>query len=404
MTERLPLRAPAADALAYLGPELDRIRAAGRHRTLRRFEGPAEPATTMDGREVLQFSSNNYLGLATHPDVIAAAQQAAAAWGTGAGGSRLLSGGMALHRDLEAALSELKGTEDAVVYASGYQANLGAVQALVGRDDLIASDALNHASLVDACRLSRANVEVYPHADAGAAARALARTGRRRMLLTDGVFSMDGDEAPLADLVRVANETGAILMVDDAHGTGVLGGGAGTATAHGVADRIDVHMGTLSKALASQGGFIAGSAKLCDYLRNVSRPFIFSTAPSPPAMAAALAAIQVMHRESDRVRRLLENADRLRRGLERVGLRVPAGRTPIVPVVVGGETEAMAAMKAVEARGVYVGAVRPPTVPPGSCRLRATVMATHTPAQVDRCIDAFRSATEALPALSPLEA
>jgi 8-amino-7-oxononanoate synthase len=393
-----------ASPLGFLGAELDRIRAAGRHRTLRRFEGPAEPATTMDGREVLQFSSNNYLGLAMHPDVVAAAQEAAATWGTGAGGSRLLSGGMALHRDLEAALAELKGTEDAVVYASGYQANLGAVQALVGREDRIASDALNHASLVDACRLSRASVGVYPHADAQAAAQALAGPARRRMLLTDGVFSMDGDEAPLADLARVAGEAGAILMVDDAHGTGVLGGGAGTAAAHGVADRIDVHMGTLSKALASQGGFIAGSAQLCDYLRNVSRPFIFSTAPSPPAMAAALEAIQVMRREPDRARRLLENAERLRRGLQGLGFRVPAGRTPIVPVMVGGEGDAMAAMRAIEAHGIYVGAVRPPTVPPGSCRLRATVMATHTPAHVDRCIDAFRAAAETLPALAPLEA
>lgn len=386
-------------SLDFLAGEMQRVRDSGRYRSLRDFHGPQEPETRMQGRDVLLFCSNNYLGLSTHPDVVAAAQQATAQWGTGSGGSRLISGNSALHRELETELARLKQTEDAIVFGTGYQANLGAVSALVGPEDLIASDRLNHASLVDACRLSRAKVEVYGHADARAARAALSerKSHRRALLVTDGVFSMDGDEAPLQALAEVTKEADAILLVDDAHGTGVLGNGAGTAHAHGVGKRIDVRVGTLSKSLAGQGGFVAGSAQLIDYLRNVSRPFIFSTAPAPASMAAALEAVRVLRREPQRVTRLLENARRMRAGLQALGLRVPDGRTPIIPVIVGSEADAMAVMRRLEAEGIYVAAVRPPTVPPGSCRLRVTVMATHTPQQVDACIDAFAKATADLP-------
>jgi 8-amino-7-oxononanoate synthase len=377
--------------------ELESITAQGRLRRMRTFQGPPGPVVRLEGRDVLMFGSNDYLGLSTHPEVLAAAQQAIAQWGTGSGGSRLLSGNTDLHLELEAALARLKGTEDAVLFASGYQANVGAVTALCTRGDAIASDRLNHASLIDAARQSRADVHVYEHANAQAARTALqgATRARRRLLVTDGVFSMDGDEAPLRELVQAARETDSLLMVDDAHGTGVLAGGRGTAAAHG-AD-VDVHMGTLSKALASQGGFIAGTAEFCQWLRNVSRPFIFSTAPAPASMAAALAALRVMEREPARVERLQANAARLRKGLRALGLRVPEGRAAILPIVVGSEEAAMATMHGLEESGVYAGAVRPPTVPPGSCRIRVTVMATHTEQHLDACVEAMRAVAEVSP-------
>ena len=369
-------------ALPFLAEELAAIRAAGRWRQPRTFDAATGARSTLDGRDVLVFGSNDYLGLASHPDVVQAAQEAAARWGTGTGGSRLLSGSPRLHRDLEGELAALKGTEDAVLFPSGYQANLGAVAAVAGPGDLVVSDALNHASIVDACRLSRAEVRVTPHRDAEAVRSALG-DGRRALVVTDGVFSMDGDLAPLPELARACAEAGAGLMVDDAHGTGVLGGGRGTAHELG-ATGIDLHVGTLSKALGSQGGFVAGSRDLCDLLRNRARPFIFSTSLAPPAAAAALEAVRIVRRDPGRIARLRGNADRLRDGL-----RVP-GATPIVPVVLGTEERALAAMRALEEAGIYAAAVRPPTVPPGSCRIRLTALASHTSADIDACASAVR--------------
>jgi 8-amino-7-oxononanoate synthase len=387
-------------SLPGLAQEAAAIRAAGRWRQPRTFDGATGARSVLDGREVLVFGSNDYLGLATHPEVAQAAQEAAARWGTGTGGSRLLAGSPRLHRELEEALATLKGTEDAVLFPSGYQANLGTLSALARPGDLLLSDALNHASIVDGCRLARAEVEVTPHADAAAVRSALAsrRAGHRHALVvTDGVFSMDGDLAPLPELAEACAEHEAALVVDDAHGTGVLGRGRGTAHELG-AEGVEVQVGTLSKALASQGGFVAGSRELCDHLRNTARPFIFSTSLSPPAAAAALAAVRLVAREPARVDRLRENAARLRTGLQRAGWQVPDGVTPIVPVLLGHEQAAMEAMRALEQAGIYAGAVRPPTVPPGSCRIRLTALATHTAADIDSCVEAFAALRKEAPA------
>ncbi|MFO1533767.1 MAG: 8-amino-7-oxononanoate synthase [Thermoplasmatota archaeon] len=379
---------------AFMAEELARIAAAGRTRSLRTIQSAPAPRIRMEGRDVLLLCSNNYLGLADDARLIAAGQAALERYGTSAGGSRLISGNTDLHRGLETDLAQLKGTDDAVLFPSGYQANLAAVAALVGPGDLVLGDRLNHASLIDACRLSRADIQVYDHADAEHAGRLLRehrRQHRRALVVTDGVFSMDGDLAPLRQLGEATAANDALLMVDDAHGTGVLGDGAGTAR-HLGATGVDIHMGTLSKALASQGGFIAASGQACEYLRNVARPFIFSTALAPASVAVARRAVAIVRDEPERRTRLHANAARLRNGLREAGLPVPAGETPIIPVVIGAEDAAMAFMQRLEAGGVYAAAVRPPTVAAGSCRIRATVMATHTAAQIDHAVAAFKSA------------
>ncbi len=394
-------------ATDWVNRELAGLHETGLHRRLRTFQGPPAPRIQLDDREVLLMCSNGYLGLAAHPRVIQAAQQAAADWGTSSAASRLISGNTPLHRNLEKELARLKGTEDAVLFATGYQANLGTIPALVGPGDIVLSDQLNHASLIDGCRLARTRTHPYPHNDTTTAAALLAehRTrARRALILTDGVFSMDGDQAPLATLADHAQNHDTMLMVDDAHGTGVLGpGGAGTATHQGVADRIDLHMGTLSKALGAEGGFIAGSTPLCDYLRNRSRAFVYSTAPAPPTVAAAHAALQVLQSEPHRIHDLHDRANQMRRGLQDAGLAVPDGETPIIPIHAGKAHDAMAWMQALEKRGVFVAAIRPPTVPPDTSRLRVTVMATHTRADIEEAITAIQD-TAPRPPNTPPEA
>lgn len=382
--------------LDFLAEELDRIRAAGLHRRLRTFAGPQAPRAQVDGRPLILLASNAYLGLNTHPEVVAAAAAAVAEFGTGSGGSRLITGTSTLHRQLEAELAALKGTEDAVLFGTGYQANVGAITALVGPEDLILTDKLNHASIIDACRLSQARMRVYRHNDVERLAALLARErpGHRRCLIvTDGVFSMDGDVAPLPEICALAEQHEALVMVDDAHGTGVLGPrGGGTVEQFGLHGRVHVQMGTLSKALASQGGFVAGSALLCEYLRNRARPFIFSTAPEPAAVAAALAALAVLRREPERLERLRTNARKLRAGLTSLGYRVLPGETPILPVLVGEPGPALALAAALEEAGAFAPAIRPPSVPPGTSRLRVSVMATHTEADLNTALAAFAAA------------
>lgn len=389
-------RAAAADPLRFVHDGLAELDAQGLRRTLRTIEGPPGPRAAIDGQERILLCSNAYLGLHRHPDVVRAAQEAAASHGTGSTGSRLISGSTDLHAGLERELADLKGQEDCVLFGTGYQANLGAVTALVGQGDLVLSDRLNHASLIDACRLSRAAVQVYDHADADDLAARLAahrRDHRRALVVTDGVFSMDGDEAPLGAIADACEDHDAALLVDDAHGTGVLGpDGAGTAAAQGVADRVHLHMGTLSKALGSEGGFVAADEATCDWLRNRARSFVFSTAPAPPGMAAARAALGVVRREPERRERLHANAARLRDGLQALGFKALPGRTPIVPVVTGEVGPTMALMDALWQPGVYVAGIRPPTVPEGACRLRATVMAGHTEADLDEALAAFAAA------------
>ena len=392
-------RAVAADPLAFCAEELERLEAAGLRRRVRSLASASEPEVVLDGRRVLCLASNNYLGLAAHPEVVDAAAEAARRYGAGAGSARLVTGGLTLHDELEARLAAFKGTADAVLFSSGYLANLGTVSALVGPGDAVFSDELNHASIIDGCRLSRADVLVYRHADAGhleqrlAAWRAAAGAGRRALVVTDSVFSMDGDVAPLPDIAAACERHGAMLMVDEAHATGVVGpGGRGAVAGWGLEGRAGVVMGTLSKALGAAGGFVAGSADLCAYLRNRARSFIFDTALPPPTAAAALAGLAVVEREPERPVRARRLAGRLAGGLRAAGYAVPDPAAAVLPVVVGAPEAALGLSARLLDAGVLVTAIRPPSVPEGTSRLRATVMATHTAAEIDWAVAAFAAA------------
>lgn len=382
---------------AWVSAALAELEDAGLRRTLRHHAGAATPWIDLvdgeDSRRVLHLCSNSYLGLADHPEVLDATRRAAEVHGTGAGASRLVTGGTTLHRRFEQRLADWKGTEDAVLLSSGYLANLAVVTALVGSGDTVVSDELNHASIVDACRLSGAEIRVYDHADADHAAALLTDAPGRRLLVTDGVFSMDGDLAPLPALCDAAEQHGAMVVVDDAHGSGVLGpDGRGTAAHLGCEDRVTAVVATLSKALASVGGYVAGSAELVRWLRSTARPFIFDTAPPATAVAAAQAALTIARREPDRRERVLARARDLATGLDRRGIAVPAPDAAIVPIVVGSNEDATAAMGRLLDRDVLAVAIRPPAVAPGTARLRATVMATHTRADVDTAVDAVAAA------------
>ena len=375
-----------AEPLAWVAPALDDLEAAGLRRTLRHRAGPA--GRTVD--ELLNLSSNDYLGLAAHPRVAAAAADAAQLWGAGSGASRLVTGSTALHRELEAALANWKQTEDAVVFSSGYLANTGTIAALAGPGDLICSDALNHASIVDGCRLSRAEVAVYPHGDVAALERLLAagRGARRRLVVTDGVFSMDGDAADVATICDLAADHNAMVMVDDAHGCGVVGpDGRGIAAAQGCADRVSAAMGTLSKAFGAAGGYVAGSAALCDWLRNRARGFVFDTAAPPAAVGAALEALDLSRDEPWRRANARDLARRLAGALG-----VPAPAACIVPLVIGEARTAVEVSAAMERAGMLAMAIRPPSVPPGTARLRLTVTASHTVTDIESAADALASA------------
>jgi 8-amino-7-oxononanoate synthase len=376
---------------------------AGLQRSLRHLDGPQDARVVIDGRAVVSLCSNNYLGLATHPAVVEAAAAAAREYGVGAGASRLISGSMRIHEALEERLAAFKGTAAALLFASGYHANLGVISSLIGPGDIVFSDALNHASLIDGCRLSRATIAVYPHRDVGALEHQLRRTtARRRLIVTDSVFSMDGDAAPLADICAVAARYGAMVMVDEAHATGVIGPrGAGLVDTLGLQDQVTVQMGTLGKALGAFGAFVAGSRGLIEFLINHARTFIFTTALPPPVVAAAAAALEVIAREPGRIAALHRNAARLRAGLHQLGF-APLGDadSPIVPVVVGEADTAMAASAALLEHGVFAHGIRPPSVPAGTARIRATVMATHSVADLDQALAAFA----ALRTIQPIDA
>ncbi len=390
----------AADPLGFCGEELARLEAAGLGRRVRALESASEPEVVLGGRRMLCLASNNYLGLAAHPDVVDAAAEAARRYGAGAGSARLVTGGLVTHDELEARLAALKGTEAALLFSSGYLANLGTVAALVGPGDAVFSDSLNHASIIDGCRLSKADVHVYRHADADHLAERLAAWRRtagadaRGLVVTDSVFSMDGDVAPLPDIAAACERHGAILMVDEAHATGVVGpGGRGAVAGYGLEGRVGVVMGTLSKSLGAAGGFIAGSADLCAYLRNRARSFVFDTALPPPTVAAALAALDVLEREPERPIRARALAARLAGGLRAAGYDVADPPAAVLPVVVGAPDAALGLSARLLDAGVLVTAIRPPSVPEGTSRLRATVMATHTDDQIDHAVAAFAAAS-----------
>jgi len=347
------------------------------------LQGEQSSRVMLDGREVLLLCSNNYLGLADHPALKEAAIRAVERFGTGSGASRLVSGNMELHEALEARIAAFKGTEAALLFNSGYAANTGIIPALAGRGDVIFSDRLNHASIVDGALLSRARFVRYPHNDIAALARLLAGTepSARRLIVTDGVFSMDGDLARFAELVSLKKEFGAMLMVDDAHGTGVLGEtGRGSAEQFNVMTDIDVQMGTFGKALGSFGAYVASSREIVNYLVNRARSFIFSTSLPPAVLAASLAALDLTDsEEGGRLRKTLaDNATFFRSALQHSGFNAMGSETQIVPLFVGGAGPTMEFSRQLLAEGIFVQGIRPPTVPAGSCRLRCTLMATHT--------------------------
>jgi 8-amino-7-oxononanoate synthase len=357
------------------------------------------PRVTLDGADVLMFGSNNYLGLAADPRARDAAAEATSEFGVGSSGSRLLSGNHVLAEALEAEIAAFKRTPSAIVFASGYAANVGAIPALVGRDDLILSDELNHASIIDACRLSRAETRVYPHRDAGAAAailRSERQPFRRALIVTDGVFSVDGDVAPLPELCDIAEQYDAGLYIDDAHGVGVLGdGGRGSVSHFGLAGREPIiEMGTLSKALGSLGGYVAGSQAVVDTLRQRARSFIFSHGLTPGDLNASRACLDALIDDPSMVTQLGQVATRLREGLTARGCVVGDHATPIVPVAVGDAVTASEIAAACLGRGLYAPAIRPPTVPAGTSRLRLSVMATHTHAHVDEAVEIVASCAE----------
>jgi glycine C-acetyltransferase/8-amino-7-oxononanoate synthase len=360
-------------------PRLDELKALGLHRRTRRVSGPQGPHVVLDGKPVLLLCSNNYLGLADHPRVRAAAADAAMRWGVGAGASRLVSGTMTIHRRLEERLAEFKGRQASLLFGSGYLANTGVIAALARPGDVVFSDELNHASIIDGCRLSRAETFVYDHRDVDHLAWGIAQAeGRGALIVTDSVFSMDGDIAPLQELVELAQRRGIRLVVDEAHATGTLGpGGRGALADAGLEDQVDVIVGTLGKALGSYGAFVACDRQMARYLVNSARTFIFSTAPPPPAVAGALAALELLQERPRRVDRLRSNAGVLRSGLSREGFDVDGSRTHIVPLVVGDPALAVEMCEKALARGVFAQAIRPPTVPPMTSRLRLAVMASH---------------------------
>ncbi len=371
---------------------LDAIRARGTHRRMRRLDGPQAPRMAVDGREVWLFAGSNYLDLARHPVVTEASARAAGDLGCAAGGSRLITGNLAAHEALEAELAAFLGLPAALVFGTGYMANVGVIPALVGPGDLVISDALNHASIVDGCRLSRAEVRIFGHGDPEALAEALTESDgryRRRLVALDGVYSMDGDLAPLGAMVPLAKHHGAMVMVDDAHGMGCLGAsGRGAPEVCGVEAGVDVWVGTLGKAVGSFGAFVAGSAALRELLVNTARSFIFSCALAPPQVEASRAALRLLSTEPWRRARLAANAERLRAGLAARGLSTAPSTTHIVPVVIGGNAPTMAVCEALLARGFYAQGIRHPSVPEGTARLRITPMATHEPEVLDALADA----------------
>ncbi|HEX2162232.1 MAG TPA: 8-amino-7-oxononanoate synthase [Thermoleophilaceae bacterium] len=375
---------------------LEDIRESGLYRRMRMISGPQGPRVLLDGRPVLLLCSNNYLGLADHPRVREAAAEAAMRYGAGAGASRLVSGNMRIHRRLEERLSEFKGYRSALLFGSGFLANTGVVQALAKPGEVVFSDALNHASIVDGCRLAGAETFVYDHADIDHLAWGLREAeGRGSLIVTDGVFSMDGDVAPLAEIVELARRFDARVMVDDAHGTGTIGpDGRGSVAAAGLEDEVDVLVGTLGKSLGSYGAYVCCDKAMAKYLVNTARTLIFSTALAPPQVAAAMAALELLRAEPRRVERLQRNARILREALAESGLPAGAGDTPIVPVVVGDADSAVSASERALERGVFAQAIRPPTVPDGSSRLRLTVMASHTKSELR---DAAKVVAKAVP-------
>ncbi len=398
----------ALDWKTQLDDELRGLVDANLHRCLRTLDGMQGPTMRHGERTLINLSSNNYLGFANYPALIEASVEAVRASGTSGSASPLISGHMADHALLASALARFKEKDAAVVFGSGFLANLGLLTSLIDEGDVIFSDALNHASIVDGCRLSRARVRVYPHANVNFLEDALkkASAARRKLIVTDGVFSMDGDLAPLPDICLLARKYGAMLLVDDAHGTGVLGtGGKGCGAYFGLQEEVSISMGTLGKALASYGAFACADSHVVDYLINKARPYIYSTSLPPAAAAVSCAALRLSEGvEGERRRESLRNlCARFRAGLRYIGVAIcdppPGAEIPIFPIIVKDNEKTLALAEYLMEAGVYLLAIRPPTVPRGTSRLRATFMATHTEAQIDKTLDALETGIRKLDAV-----
>jgi glycine C-acetyltransferase len=381
-----------ADPLRYLADELDALRAQGLYRRLRVLDGEQKARTSFDHRSVVNLSSNNYLGLTTHPKLRERAIEAIRLFGVGSGSVRPIAGTMSIHMELEQKLAAFKHTEATVVFQSGFTANAGTVSSILGKDDFIVSDELNHASIIDGARLSRASIKVFPHRDA-AAARAIVAAlprDRRTLIITDGVFSMDGDIGALPELCDVADEFGCIMMVDDAHASGVFGkNGRGTVDHFGLHGRVDVQVGTLSKAIGALGGYVAGSKALIEFLYHRARPFLFSTSHPPAVAAACLGAIEVLETEPQLIERLWDNTRFFKSGLQALGFNTGTSESPITPVIVGDAARAMKLSDELFQEGVFAQGIGFPTVARDKARVRTIVTATHTRDELQFALEAF---------------
>ncbi len=382
-----------SDPLAYLGEQLEAWKRAGTYQRLRVLESESAAEARFDGKDVINLASNNYLGLTTHPKLREAALEATRRYGVGSGAVRTISGTMTLHMQLEERIARFKNVEACVVFQSGFAANAGTVAAVLTPEDHIVSDELNHASIIDGCRLSRAKIHVFPHKDTAAAERKLAELDGqpgRKLLITDGVFSMDGDIGPLPGLVEAAEKHGAIMMVDDAHSSGVLGrNGRGTIDHFGLHGRVHIQVGTLSKAIGVLGGYVCGSRALIEFLYHRARPFLFSTSHPPAVAASCMAAFDVLEEEPERIQTLWDNTKYFKQGLSAAGFNTGVSETPITPVIVGEARLAHAFSAALFEEGVLATGIGFPTVAEGRARVRTIVTATHTRAELDRALEVF---------------
>ena len=380
------------DPLAFLGSELETLKQQGLYRHLRILEGEQRPTTTFDHRQVVNLSSNNYLGLTTHPRLREAALEATRRYGVGSGSVRTIAGTMEIHMELEQRLADFKRTEAVVVFQSGFAANAGTVAAVLSKDDVVVSDELNHASIIDGCRLSKAAIKVFPHKDPDAARRVLKDlpASQRKLLISDGVFSMDGDVGALPELCALAEEFGCIMMVDDAHASGVFGkNGRGTIDHFNLHGRVDIQVGTLSKAIGSLGGYVAGNRTLIEFLYHRARPFLFSTSHPPAVAAACIAALDVLTEEPQIIERLWDNAHFFKSGLQALGFNTGLSESPITPVIVGDGALAMQLSDRLFQDGVFAQGIAYPTVARDKARVRTIVTATHTRQELQFALDVF---------------
>jgi predicted pyridoxal phosphate-dependent acyltransferase len=375
--------------------ELSLLKEEGLHRELKRLESSQSPRVIIDNQEVIMLASNNYLGLSTRKEIKEEVIQVIEEYGTGSGGSRLTTGNYDLHEELESKLANFKETEAALVFNTGYMANLGVLTTVVGAEDVIICDKLNHASIIDGCRLSKAKLLVYKHGNLERLEMILKRSSkyRKKLIVTDGVFSMDGDLAPLPEIVELAKKYQALVMVDDAHGTGVLGKkGSGIVEYFDLKGKIDIQLGTLSKALGSEGGFVAGSKDLIDLLRNKARAFIYSTALAPATIGASLASLNYLQSHPELIKKLWRNIKLLKDGLEDLGYDLLPSNSAIIPIMIGDTEKTMKLSKSLVKEGVLAPGIRPPTVPRGMSRIRVTVMANHSSEDIEEALDIFARA------------